>query len=254
MAAEIAATQNGPIEYTLKGQGQVILVLHGMSQDCKGDAGYDAFIQSGFSMLTPSRPGYGRTPASVGQTPEAAATSMVGLLDALSVKKAHVMAISGGGPTGLYLAARHGDRVRRLALVSAMARPWQDKRRYEQVKRMYSSKSYAIMWSGLKVSSALFPRMTAKRTLALFSTHSPADFMRNLTREEIKELLRLYQSRASAAGALIDLKGPPDAPMLREIRIPTLISHSREDGSVDFGNAEYAADAIKGSELFVSPT
>ncbi len=51
MAAEIASTQNGPIEYTLKGQGQVILVLHGMSQDCNGDAGYDAFIQSGFSML-----------------------------------------------------------------------------------------------------------------------------------------------------------------------------------------------------------
>ncbi len=253
MSGTIAFTKSGGIEYTSKGSGAVILVMHGMSQDCNADAGYGAFIKAGFSILTPSRPGYGRTPASVGNTPEKAAEAMVALLDYMKIQEANVMAVSGGGPTAIFLASNHPERVRRLALVSAMSMPWQDKARYETVKKFYG-KSFTVMWSMLALSSLLFPRMTAKRTISLFSTHDPNDFMNHVSKEDIKSLLRLYRTKAYTEGPLIDLTNQPEASVLNRIKAPTLVAHSKEDRSVGFDNAEYSAQNIESAELFISPT
>ncbi len=236
MSGTIACTESGGIEYTSKGSGAVILVMHGMSQDCNADAGYGAFIKAGFSLLTPSRPGYGRTPASVGNTPEKAAEAMVALIDYMKIQEVNVMAVSGGGPTAIFLASNHPERVRRLALVSAMSKPWQDKARYETVKKFYG-KSFTMMWSMLSVSSLLFPGMTAKRTISLFSTHDPNDFMNHVSREDIRSLLRLYRNKAYTEGPLIDLENQPEASVLNRIKAPTLVAHSKEDKSVGFDNA-----------------
>lgn len=253
MAAYLASTPRGSIEYTLKGSGPVILVLHGMSQDCHADAGYETFIDSGFSMLTPSRPGYGKTQAAVGNTARKAADAMVGLLEFLKVDKANVMAVSGGGPTAIYLAANHPGKVNRLALVSALTRPWHDAARYETVKRFYGP-SFKLMWLSLRAFAALFPAATAKRTISLFSTHDPSDFMRHLSKDDIRSLLRLFRNKAYTEGPLIDIGSPPEAQVLRRITAPTLVVHSKEDKSVDFDNAEYSAANIGSSELYVSPT
>ena len=253
MSGKIASTKSGEIEYTSKGSGPVILVMHGMSEDCNADAGYGAFVKAGFCMLTPSRPGYGRTPASVGDTAEKAAEAMVALLDYLKIEETNVMAISGGGPTAILLASNHPERVRKLALVSAMSKPWQDKARYETVKKFYG-KSLKIMWSMLRVFSILFPRMTAERTISLFSTHDPNDFMKHVSKEDIKSLLRLYRRKAYTEGPLIDLKDQPEASVLNRIKAPTLVAHSKEDKSVDFDNAQYSVQNIESAELFISPT
>ena len=208
MPGKIELTKSGQIEFTLKGNGPAILVMHGMSQDCDADAGYDAFINAGFSMLTPSRPGYGKNPATVGDNAEKAAEAMVDLIDNLKIDRAGVMAVSGGGPTAIYLAANHPEKVKKLALVSALSKPWQDKARYETVKKFYG-KSFKMMWFGLRFFSFLFPRATAKQTITLFSTHDPADFMKQLSKQDIKSLLRLYKNKAYVEGPLIDLRSQP---------------------------------------------
>jgi pimeloyl-ACP methyl ester carboxylesterase len=254
MAAKNASIASGNIEYTFIGSGQTILAMHGQSQDCNAVDGYDAFIKAGFSMLTPSRPGYGKTPASVGDSAERAADSMVDLLNYLKLDKVDVMAVSGGGPTAIFLAANHPERVRKLVLVSALSKPWQDNARYETVKKFYSGKSYPIMWSMIRVSGMIFPTMTAKRTISLFSTHDPSDFMKHISKAQIKTLLRLYKSKAYTAGPLIDLKSQPMVAVLNKIVAPTLVAHSKEDKSVDFESAEYSVKNIKSAELFVSPT
>jgi pimeloyl-ACP methyl ester carboxylesterase len=254
MTAKIASTKSGNIEFTFNGSGPTILAMHGQSQDCNAIDGYDAFIKTGFSVLTPSRPGYGKTPASVGDSAEKAADAMVDLLDYLKIEKANVVAISGGGPTAIFLAANHPERVRKLVLVSALSKPWQDMTRYESVKKFYSGKSFPLMWSMLRVSSVVFPTMTARQTLSLFSTHDSGDFMKHISKPEIKTLLRLYKSKAYTAGPLIDLKSQPEAAVLNKIIVPTLVAHSKEDKSVDFESAEYSVKNIKSAELFVSPT
>ena len=96
--------------------------------------------------------------------------------------------------------------------------------------------------------------MTAKRTISLFSTHDPDDFMKHISKSEIKVLLRLYKRKAYTEGPLIDLMDQPEVSVLERIKAPTLVVHSKEDKSVDFENAEYSALHIKSAELFVSPT
>ncbi len=121
--SRIANTARGPVEYTWLGNGPVILVCHGTSSNCFSTGGSSPLLEAGFSVLTPSRPGYGRTPLKVGASAAQAAEALVALLDCLKVETCSVMAISGGGPTGVALAANYPQRVRRLALVEAITRP-----------------------------------------------------------------------------------------------------------------------------------
>ena len=120
-----AQTKAGQIEYTLQGQGPVVLRLTGSMDDCQSSGGNAALLAAGFSILTPSRPGYGGTPLSVGKTAPEAADAMAALMDTLGISSANVIAESCGGPTAIYLAARHNERVRGLILEEAVeSGPW----------------------------------------------------------------------------------------------------------------------------------
>jgi pimeloyl-ACP methyl ester carboxylesterase len=109
---EIAETVKGPVEFGMVGTGPVIRHLHG------GASGYDQTLalswdlhEAGFPVLSPSRPGYLRTPLTTGASPEQAADVLAGLLDVLSIDKVCVMGTSGGGPTALQFALRNPARV-----------------------------------------------------------------------------------------------------------------------------------------------
>ena len=132
-------TANGPIEYVVRGQGirgkrgvskaldgsrPVVLCLHG------GFGGYDqgeligSFLaHHDYVVVSPSRPGYLRTPISVGQTNAQQADAMVGLLDALGVSKVAVLGFSAGGPVAFEFALRHPDRTWALVLESIGSQP-----------------------------------------------------------------------------------------------------------------------------------
>ena len=97
---DVVQTEKGTIEYTLTGHGPTILKITGMSADCTDSMGNRPLLAAGFSILTPSRPGYGKTPSSVGKTASEAANAMVALLDMLNINQVYVIAVSGGGPSG----------------------------------------------------------------------------------------------------------------------------------------------------------
>ncbi len=81
MKSEIAHTSAGAIEYTLRGSGPTVLVCHGTSSDCFSREVTQPLVEAGFQVLTPSRPGYGRTPMSVGASASVAAGAFVALMD-----------------------------------------------------------------------------------------------------------------------------------------------------------------------------
>ena len=255
MHAEFAMTPLGPIEYTQRGQGAAVLLLHGTSQDCRDELLGAGLPEAEFRLLQPSRPGYGRTPLSVGQTAEQAAEAMAALLDAVGVAEASLLAVSGGGPTGLLLAARHPERVRKLVLMSAICHTAgrQQEAMFEQQARFYGP-SHDMQWRLLGVFSRLFPRAMAKQTLRLFSTHDPEDALRRLTPAEIAALSRFYRKPPYRHGALSDLYHSVPVEALASIRVPTLIVHSREDRSVPFAHAEYAHTHIPQAELYAAPS
>ena len=80
----IAQTEKGPIEYRLMGQGPTMLVFNGGHTNCNSPLGHQRFfIEHGYQLIIPSRPGYGSTPSSTGRTAEAFADALIPLLDQL---------------------------------------------------------------------------------------------------------------------------------------------------------------------------
>ncbi len=250
MNSLIAHTPTGSIEYTLTGKGPVVLVCHGTSSNCFSTETSQCLVENGFSVLTPSRPGYGRTPVETGRSAAEAAQAFINLLDCLQIQSCAVAAISGGGPTGLALAAGFPERVKRLLLVAAVSRPEErvNEASYKNQSSFYGP-MHAITWGMLGLMSRLSPRSMAKQTLAIFSTHDPVDGLGRLTDEDIKAIARFYQGRSARAGALNDAAHTAGRGLLQAVQQPTLVVHSREDNSVPFAHAEWALENIPQAEL-----
>ena len=90
--SQIAETSRGPVEFTKTGTGPVILHLHGGATGCDQTLALSWDLhEAGFAILTPSRPGYLRTPLATGATPEEAADAVAALLDLLGIGSVCVM-------------------------------------------------------------------------------------------------------------------------------------------------------------------
>ncbi len=117
----LAQTERGPIEYRVVGQGPVVLVLNGWHTHCNSPLGHQRFfVEHGYQLIIPSRPGYGNTPSCTGRTAEAFADALILLLDQLQLEQVIVLGISAGGRTALQLAGRAPSRVSKLILQNAV--------------------------------------------------------------------------------------------------------------------------------------
>jgi pimeloyl-ACP methyl ester carboxylesterase len=250
LESRIARTACGDIEYTLLGEGPVVLVCHGTSSNCFSVDGSEPLLEAGFSVLTPSRPGYGRTSLKVGASAAQAAGALVALLDCLGVATCAVKAISGGGPTGIALAANHPGRVRRLVLAAAITKP--EGRVHEpayESQRSFYGPLHVLFWNLLGWISRLSPTGMARQTLAIFSTHDPEEALQQLSPQDLQAICRFYQGHSSRRGALNDLAHTVGSGLLQNVQAQTLVIHSREDKSVPFQHAEWALEHIPQAEL-----
>lgn len=253
----VAQTKAGLIEYTLQGQGPVVLKLTGSMEDCESTGRNATLLEAGFSILTPSRPGYGKTPLSVGKTAPEAANAMVSLMDKLDIAKVYVIAESAGGPTALYLAAMHPVRVRKLVLEEAVSKYSKDlnPQNYETVRNFYTSQ-YWYTSPMLKMMAKVAPRKLALVTMKIFGAHDPEAAVKEMSKTDIEGLCDFYLQWKGSwnKAAYNDLEQRTEDSVLDSINAPTLIVHSREDGSVPFASAEYSHTHIVGSELWEAPT
>ena len=250
MESQITRTSKGPVEYTLLGNGPVMLVCHGTSSNCFSTEMSRPLVEAGFMVLTPSRPGYGRTSLSVGRTAPQAAEAMIALLDSLAIQICSVVAISGGGPTGIALAAGYPARVERLVLAEAISHPENRSNELSYKNQMaFYGPMHVLMWGLLGLMSRLSPRAMARQTLAIFSTHDPVDGLSKLSPADIARICRFYQGRSSRQGALNDATHTVGANVLQKVHQPTLVIHSREDNSVPFAHAEWSLKHIPQAEF-----
>jgi pimeloyl-ACP methyl ester carboxylesterase len=167
------------------------------------------------------------------------------------VQKCSVVAISGGGPTGITLAAQFRQRVERLALIAAISRPEArpNEPNYKNQVAFYGP-LHGIFWTMLGLMSRLSPKSMARQTLTIFSTHDPVDGMSRLSSEDIKGISRFYHRRSSRQGALNDGTHTVGKELLRSVEQPVLVIHSREDNSVPFSHAKWSIENIPHAELY----
>lgn len=122
---EAYTVEGKTIEYSMIGKGEIpILVMHGGHSNCYEEFGYHVLVQNGFSLITPSRPGYGRTTKKIGESLSKSCEYYLKLLNHLGIEKIHLLSVSAGGPSGIYFASRYPERVKTLTLQSAVTKEW----------------------------------------------------------------------------------------------------------------------------------
>lgn len=253
--SRVAATPCGPVEFAAGGRGSTVLVLHdaGGGHD-QGRRLAEAFLPDSYRWIAPSRFGYLRSPLPADASTAAQADALAALLDALGERRVAVLAMSGGVPPALQLAARHPERVSALVLLSLA--PFSPLTAADQDLPL-------PIWLYDALFRLDFPYWLAWR-VAPTSLYAAFDVRPEL-RAALAPRERVFVERMVAAflpvsaraeglgneGAAID---PSASNPLPDVRAPTLIVHARDDRITPFSTAEFAAARIPRAEFLPLPS
>ncbi len=120
--SQVLETSCGTIEYFRVGKGYPVLAIHGTF------GGFDQLLpsigylaDSGFEVITVSRFGYLRSPAPKDPNLNRQVETYACLLDALGIKQAAVIGVSGGANSAIRFAVRYPERTSALVLQSPAA-------------------------------------------------------------------------------------------------------------------------------------
>jgi pimeloyl-ACP methyl ester carboxylesterase len=248
-------THHGPIAYRDIGSGPAILILHGAGGGYdQGQLIAERFLAPGARWILPSRFGYPGSPLPSDASTLAQAEALAELLDWLAIDEVHVLAMSGGVPPALQLAALEPGRVTALALLSSapftpMTTEVQDLPipAWAYQALFASDAPYWLMTQLARPSlGALFDASdTAERPM------TPAD--RAFLDRMINTFMPVGARRDGLAneGAAID----PDAVYrLDAIQAPVLIIHARDDGLTPVSVATHLAEALPQARSVIYPS
>lgn len=246
------------LQYTIRGTGIPILVFHGGHSNCFEEFGYRELLESGCSLITPSRPGYGDTSRELGESFAKACSAYVMLLDELELEQVHVLAISAGGPSGIYFAAHYPERVRTLTLQSAVTDELlspTDKAQRMAVN-LFRPGVEKFTWKLMGSMSKRFPAFILKQMAPSFSTLSWSEVMTYLKEEDVEAFCAMNNRQRSGHGFMIDLaQSRLDlVGAMQNIKCPTLIMHSKHDRTVPLKHAHRANAHISHSQLCILDT
>lgn len=257
--SKVVETAKGRIEYAERGEGHVLVVVHG------GPGGYDQGLGlgelcrlNGYKVISFSRPGYLRTPLDTGSTFEEQADALAALTDALELDKTLVLGASAGGPASYLFAARHPAKVRALIEVDSVTIKYQVNVSLLQEKFLLSKTG---LWL-LNFSVNHFPETAVKSFLQVASTldqRALIETAKHIANDENKlaamkflfaVMFKKYEERQ--AGLDNDLKQmfAIDHLPLDTITCPVLIMHGTADKDVTPAHAEYAHSVIRGADLY----
>jgi 2-hydroxy-6-oxonona-2,4-dienedioate hydrolase len=248
--SQMVETRHGLMEYSVLGSGLPILVVHGAG------GGYDqgiltaqAYGGEGFRWIAPSRFGYLRTPLPADTSTAAQAEAFADLLDALSIERVGILAISGGVPPSLQFAQHYPERTAALVLLSSA--PYTPLTAAEQ-------KPPVPVWVYQALFSSDFPfwflQQIAPRSLDSLFDVSPA-LRAALTPEEAAMVSSMAAAFQPVTGRIAGLRNegaaidPQATYRLEAIRIPTLVVHAQDDHINPFSYGQYTAQHISGAQF-----
>lgn len=223
----LCETRLGPVEYQVAGDGPAVLYAHGTPGGYEQGTSFAHFIGiDRCKFISPSRPGYLRTPLSSGASPEEQADLYAALLDELGIEQASIIGFSGGGPAALQFALRHPERCRSLIMMGAIAQR-HDFQQYHRalpfLKRWFVQLSEHLLISERFIFLALpLAKRIAYGKAVAGMLCSGAAF--HLRREG-------YENDFAQFAALDDYP-------LEQITIPTLVVHGTLDEDVPFADAQ----------------
>lgn len=247
-------TRFGPVEVAIRGEGPPVLVLHGAG------GGYDQslLIASMFGpkhhrWIAVSRFGYLRSALPEEASPRDQAIAILDVLDALGIEHAGILAMSGGVPPALQLAALAPDRITDLALLSSA--PFTPLTAASQVLPMPAWAYQALFATDFPIWALV--RMAPERLDPVFDV-TPA-LRAALTPEDAASVAALVRSFLPVTDRLDGLanEGAAIAPSedydLDRITAPVLVIHARDDGINPFPVGEFLAASLPHARFLALP-
>jgi len=249
MLQKTAIAPKGPIEYRLEGTGPTVVVLNG--GHCSRDTrlSHERLALHGYSILTPSRPGYDSTPSSVGETAQEAADALAGLLNELKIPIVDVIAISAAGPTGLAFAQQHPGKLRKLVLESAVTTKWGDE--IKILSRLGFGRVEKATWSLINLVLKFMPNMMIRAMLQQLTTLDVDEVLSRMNKDDLMFVRRMIETSRSGTGFLNDIEHHVDD--LSGIVAPVLVMYSPNDKFVPEKNALRVAAEVTRYELYEVP-
>ena len=161
------------IEYRLERRsGATALILHGGHMSARCRFGEETFLETGYSVLVTSRPGYGRTAVSAGPSAPEFAIRLAGLCRLLGLSNLTVVGISLGARSAMTLAAFYPELVQRVILMCPTSfSPWPDRRGRRLAYAAFAPGVRRATWGTLHYLLARAPRSTWRAFLRI-SPHS----------------------------------------------------------------------------------
>jgi pimeloyl-ACP methyl ester carboxylesterase len=229
------------IYYEVQGTGEPLVLIPYLAADQACYAFQVAEYAKGYTCFTVDLRGAGRTDKPDGNySTELLAEDIAAFMQEAGIASAHVSGLSLGAATGMWLAARHPDRVRSLSLHSA----WPATDPYLQTV----VRGWRIMAEGLgsvtdMVIKGILPWCL---TPELYGTRpeyveSLADFVRSRPMPEVAEFMRQSEAVMTHDAQAV----------LADITAPTLITFGRHDMVTSTRFAEPLTSAIADCELAI---
>lgn len=246
-----ATTARGAVEYAEYGAGPAVLCLHGAM------GGWDQSLllartiaDGGHRFIGVSRPGYLGTPLPGARSPEDQADLYAAFLDALGVRDVAVMAVSGGGPSAIHFALRHGERCRGLVLVSTTGGKVETR-----LPLAFHVLRLAARFPGLvgrmERKAKADPEAALRRSIpdAALRERTMASPAGDLLRELVASTNDRMYFRLPGTLNDVAVTRARDYPLER-IAVPTLVVHGTKDPLVPFAkHGKVLAERIPGAEL-----
>ena len=229
------------INYEVQGEGEPMVLIPYLAADQACYAFQVADYAKHFTCFSVDLRGAGLSSKPEGSyTTELLAEDIAGFMQEAGIERAHVFGLSLGAAVGMWLAARHPDRVKTLSLHSAWDRTDPFLRAVVEGWRVMAEALGSVTEMVIK---GIFPWCFTPELYAARPEYidSLADFVRNRPMPPVDAFIR-----QSAAVLSHDAREA-----LRDIQAPTLVTFGRHDVVTSARFADPIRAAIPASELIV---